>query len=364
MPGKCDMIVQVAVKPAKVKITQRRETVQVSFKDSLYLEAPVGTSIQEFLVAVSDHDPIIDPDLMMGGILDGRLRELAYPVNRDATLEPVMLTSSDGGRIYRRSLIMLMATAAGELWPGVKISVRYSIPEGGFYCKPLNQAPFSEDELQQLDVHMRQIVAEDAPISKRIAAREEAASLFASRGEDDKTRLLEQRTRNDLTLYGLHDREDYYYGYMLPSTRFLQFFRLIRVDGGFILQYPRKENPTDLSPISQFSKLVNVFRQADNWLAHPSKVMCGRLRSTVRRLASRPTRASWRWLSRPTPILMIPHFMMNPTTATKPMMGCFGTVIGSCLCQMLPVVLLHLRSKTLPKAKHQPYQPLGLNCHF
>lgn len=276
------MVTHVEVKAGAVKVARRRETIQVSFKDGLILEGPTGTSIQEFLITVSDHHPTIDSDLIMGGILDGRLRELAYPVNRDANLEPVMLTSSDGGRIYRRSLIMLMATAAAELWTGVKISVSYSIPEGGFYCKPLNRAPLNDAELQQLDSRMREIVTEDAPIIKRIATREDAAALFSSRDEDDKVRLLEQRTRNDLTLYGLRGREDYYYGYMLPSTRFLKHFRLIRVDGGFILQYPRKENPKDLSPISQYSKLVNIFRQADNWLEKMGVEDIGRLNRIVR----------------------------------------------------------------------------------
>lgn len=274
------MVSQIQV--AAVRVAQRRKSVQVSFKDGLILEAKIGTTIQEFLTAACEHNSSVEPELLMGGILDGRLRELAYPIKRDSSLEPVMLTSSDGGRIYRRSLIMLMTTAAAELWPGVKISVRYSIPEGGFYCKPLNRSPLSEAELQQLDARMRHIVAEDAPITKRMTSREEAASLFASRGEDDKVRLLEQRIRNDLTLYGLHDREDYYYGYMLPSTRFLQYFRLIHVDGGFILQYPRKENPKDLSPISQYSKLVNVFRQADNWLEKMGVEDIGRLNRIVR----------------------------------------------------------------------------------
>src|SRR5690606_30254618 len=105
------------------------------------------------------------------------------------------------------------------------------------------------------DAHMREIVAADDPITKRIAPLEEAAQLFASRQEDDKVRLLEQRTRNSLTLYGLRGREDYYYGYMLPSTRYMAYFQLLRVDEGFILQYPNKEKPTVVRKITQFSKL-------------------------------------------------------------------------------------------------------------
>lgn len=264
-----------------IHISQPRKTVQVTFNDGEVLEGAIGTTIEDFLIA-SSATQRFDKSLITGGILDGKLRELSYPVTRDATLAPVLLTSSDGGRIYRRSLVMLMATAAAEIWSGIKISVRYAIPEGGFYCKPENREAFTEAELEQLDAQMRSIVENDDVISKRIVPLEEAEALFAARQEDDKVRLLEQRTRNELVLYGLRGREDYYYGYMLPSTCYLHTFRLIAANGGFILQYPRKENPTEMGAITAYSKLGAVFRQADDWLERMEVEDIGRLNQIVR----------------------------------------------------------------------------------
>jgi uridine kinase len=265
-----------------ITVAEARQTIQVTFKDGLVLEGPVGTTVEHFLMTACDHHAKWDKDTLMGGVLDGRLRELAFPVIRDASLDPVMLTSSDGGRIYRRSLVMLMATAVADLWADSRVSVRYSIPEGGFYCKLLNRAPFTQTELERLDAHMREIAERDDRITKRMVPLEEARALFASRGEDDKTRLLEQRTRNELTLYGLRGREDYYYGYMLPSTRYLRYFRLVRVNGGFILQYPQKETPTQLNPIDSTSKLIAVFKQADEWLERMDVEDMGRLNRIIR----------------------------------------------------------------------------------
>ncbi len=267
---------------SRIRSAKPRKTVQVTIKNDILLEGPIGTSIESFLIEACKSDKTIAADLLMGGIVDGRLRELAYPIMRDVTLEPVLLTSSDGGRIYRRSLVMLLATAVDELWQGTQVSVSYAIPEGGFYCQMINRPQLTEDELQQLEQQMRAIVASDDPISKRTAGRDEAAALFANRDEDGKVRLLEQRTRNDLTLYNLRGREDYYYGYMLPSTRYLRTFRLISTMGGFVLQYPRKENPTDLPQIEAVGKLVQVFQQADGWLARLGVEDIGRLNQIVR----------------------------------------------------------------------------------
>ncbi len=264
-----------------ITLSQPRETARVMFKDGIVLESQAGTSIEAFLEAYFLHLGYEEKNLM-GGVLDGRLRELAYPVNRDATLEPVTLASSDGGRIYRRSLIMLMSVAVEELFPDQKVRVSYALPEGAFFCQLQNRQPFTDEELAQVEAHMRQIVIEDSAITKRIAPLDEVVTLFTERQENDKVRLMEQRTRNILTLYGLRGREDYYYGYMLPSTHYLRYFKLINVDGGFLLQYPRKEDPETMGPIKAYSKLSAVFRQADNWLGRMGVEDIGRLNQLVR----------------------------------------------------------------------------------
>ena len=266
-----------------IVVAPPRETVQVTFVEGFTLEGPVGTTIEAFLRAAEAQFPIPYDSALMGGVLDGRLRELSFCIARDGVLQPVLLSSSDGGRMYRRSLVMLLATAAEELWPGTKVNVSYSVSEGGFYCTLTNHPPLAHAELERLEQHMRAIVAEDAPITKELVPLEAALKLFQSRGEDDKLRLLEQRSRNDLTLYTLHGRSDYFYGYMLPSTGSMTIFRLVSAGDGFILQYPRKENPAELVPIDPDSKINEVFRQADDWLRKMQVEDIGQLNRIVRR---------------------------------------------------------------------------------
>jgi len=269
--------VVVQQRSAHITVSHPRETVCVTFTNEVVLEGPPGTTIEEFLRADQKQHPESYDSPIMGGILDGKLRELSYAIQRDCQLEPVLLSSSDGGRIYRRSLVMLLTVAVDELWPGTKVSVNYAIPDGGFYCSLPNHPPLNAAELAKLDAHLRHLVGADASITKRIAPLEEAAALFESRQEDDKVRLLEQRTRNILTLYTLRGYSDYYYGYMVPSTGYLQTFRLLGVDDGFILQYPRKETPAQLDEITAYDKIGAVFREADDWLARLGVEDIGRL---------------------------------------------------------------------------------------
>lgn len=265
-----------------IRQSEPRNTIRVTFNDDLVLEGPVGNTIEDFLLAARHTNPARFDSPIMGAILDGRLRELAYPVTRDASLAPVLLSSSDGGRIYRRSLVMLLATTIEELWPGTNVAVSYAVPDGGFYCKVLERDPLNSEELIALYEHMRCIVDANDLIEKRIVPLEEANAIFKARNDQDKVRLLEQRTRNELTLYKLRGREDYYYGYMVPSTNYLQYFRIIAASGGFILQYPRKENPTQLGHMTASTKLAAVFQEADYWLTRMTVEDMGRLNRIVR----------------------------------------------------------------------------------
>ena len=261
----------------QITVSKPRETVQVTLDSGVVLSGAPGTAIGDFL-HFADSD---DNAPLIAAICNEELRELTYPIYKDSHLTPVTLATSDGGRIYRRSLVLLLVAAAAELWEGCQVSVRYAVPDGGFYCTRLDGDTFTDDDLERLANHMRYIVEEDTPINKRIVPLEEAARLFIDRREYDKARLLEQSNRAELVLYELRGYEDYYYGYMVRSAGVLHHFRLIPVSGGFILQYPRKEQPTQLQSIRAYNKLSAVFHQTDQWLQRMRVEDIGRLNQII-----------------------------------------------------------------------------------
>lgn len=264
-------------------ISEPRTDVRVTFNGSLVLQGPVGTPLEAFMIAAQAEAPSHFGEPVIAGIIDNKLRELTYPIQRDAEVEPVLLSSTDGGRIYRRSLILLLTTALSELMPDVRVNVGYAVPDGGFYCTIQGRSPLTEAELAALEAHMQELVAEDIPIHKRIVPLEEVTALFDARGDDDKVRLLEQRIRPELAIYSLRQRSDYYFGYMVPSTGYLKTFRLVQAHNGFILQYPKARDPAELTVIpDNSSKITAVFENAEQWLTRIGVEDVGRLNRLVR----------------------------------------------------------------------------------
>ncbi len=187
-------------------------------------------------------------------------------MQRDVTVKPITLSHSDGHRIYRRSLVFLLTTAANELFPGVKIEVLPSLSSGGYFCEVSNRANFTADELHAIYTRMRQIVAEDAPITRQHMPLDQARALFAERGDDDKVRLLEYREKDYLTVYTLRGNVDYFFGYMAATVGVLTLFDLLTAPQGFILQFPHQEAPRVLTPYKESRQLESVFMLTEKWL--------------------------------------------------------------------------------------------------
>jgi len=141
-----------------------------------------------------------------------------------------------------------------------------SRPLGGFFCQVEGREPFTAEEVALIERRMREIVEEDAPISKEQVSVTEAMALFGEKGYNDKVRLLKGRRKGYLKLYTLHEVRDYFYGYMVPSTGYLRTFRLGHHPPGFILQYPTPEHPTALPAYQDYPMLTATFREYGQWL--------------------------------------------------------------------------------------------------
>jgi len=251
---------EIEVRPAPP-----RTTVHVTLPDNRTFEGPVGTTIETFL-RIAFPDPKAP---LIAALVNGHLRELTYPLERDCDVEPIDLSHSDGVRIYRRALSFLMMAAAQRVLPGAEIFVDHSLPFGGYFCEVRNRAPLTVAELDTLSIEMQRMVAADIPITRTSIPLEEALSIFQNRNEMDKVQLFQGRERHKkayLQWYILDEYQDYFHGYMVPSTGYLEYFRLLSWEDGFILQFPRRHEPRQLQPIQQDPQLLTVFRDYGRWL--------------------------------------------------------------------------------------------------
>jgi uridine kinase len=239
-----------------------RPTIEIHLPDGRVISGPRSASAGEFLQPLSQESPAP----IVGAVINGELRELTYPIQTDAHVNPVTMAQSDGMLIYRRSLSFLLNAAFEELFPDATLTIDHSVSSGGYYCEVKDHPPLTNGELDDLEDHMRALVDADLPFSKREVPLPEAIAYFQAKGFEDKVRLLAHRSKDYLTFYRLVDYQDYHHGYMVPSTRYLRWFSLLPTNGGFTLRFPRRHQPTRLLPLPEYPKLLATFRQYGQWL--------------------------------------------------------------------------------------------------
>jgi uridine kinase len=245
-----------------IHITPPNPNVEVHLPNGKTLTGPRGTQVGEFLAQIKDSftAPIV------AAIINNEIHELTYPIKSESTCTPITMDSADGARIYRRSVIFLLEIAFSQIFPDGYLNIDHSVSSGGFYCEVKGRSALSQAELDTLEKQMRKLVAEDHAFERREVPIQEAVDYFTQRGQEDKLRLLKYRRKEYLTLYAFNGLMDYMHGYMTPSTGYLKWFALKKVNGGFILQYPRRNAPTTLEPLGDYPKLIRTFRQYGDWL--------------------------------------------------------------------------------------------------
>jgi uridine kinase len=250
------------VHPPDIRLAAPRERVQVRLDDGRILEGPVGAPLEAFVryITQPDEPPIV------AALVDGYLRELSHKVSRDVDVRLLSNATSDGKRIYQRSLILLMLAAVQELYPDAQILVDHAVTMYGLLCEVRGRPAFTPEEVKRLEARMREIVDQDAPIVKRQVPLQEAIAAFEAQGYEDKVRLLQYRRRNYVVTYSLLGASDYFYGYMVPSTGYLCYFELVPHPLGFVLCHPRRGMPTQLPEERVSPKLDAVFLEYGKWV--------------------------------------------------------------------------------------------------
>ncbi|MFQ5576983.1 MAG: nucleoside kinase [Anaerolineae bacterium] len=250
------------VLPIPITEASARPTVQLTFADGRIFEGPKGATIERFMKAAY---PANDPPVI-ACMVNKQMRELTYHAYTDLHVEPITLAQSDGLRIHRRSLSLLLVAAAEALFPGIRIIIDYGLNFGALYFEVTNHPPLTADDVTALKARMQALVEADLPITKERVSIPEASAYFEQKGWDDKLRLLQARRKDYLTLYTIDRTKDYMQGYMVPSTGYLNSFDVSAYGDGYVLQYPRSSSYKIIQPPVEYPKLVAVFNEYRQWM--------------------------------------------------------------------------------------------------
>ena len=197
---------------------------------------------------------------------NNKMRELFRKVKDGAAVTFLTTGQVDGYNTYRRSatLLLLKAIYDVEGMDAVRgMKVEFSASEG--YYVSSKKMPVNEETLAKIESRMKELVDKNLPIEKRSIPVEEAIEHFTRHGMIDKARLFRFRRSSSVNVYLLDGFEDYYYGYMVPSTGYLKYFKLIPYDEGFVLEFPPRKTPETFGPFREQPKVFQTLKSSTRW---------------------------------------------------------------------------------------------------
>lgn len=197
-------------------------------------------------------------------LVNGKLQELNKYVAPESSVQFVTTADKPGMQSYQRSVILLLIKSIHDVAGHdqvEKVTVEFAVSRGLFiHC----QGDFKIDQafLDKVEERMRYLVEEDLAINKRSVHTDNAVEMFHKHGMYDKEKLFNYRRVSKVNIYSINEFEDYYYGYMCPSTGYLKYFKLYLFGDGFVLQMPTQYDPKVVPPFAPQQKLFRVLSES------------------------------------------------------------------------------------------------------
>jgi threonyl-tRNA synthetase len=205
------------------------DKIRVTVPGGEALEAAPGTQAREIAAAGG---ALSGGRRIVAAAVDGTAVDLTRPVVEDCAVEWIPLDSADGIDILRHSTAHLMAQAVQGLFPGTQVTIGPTTQEG-FYYDFKRDKPFTPEEIEKIEERMRELAGQDLSIAREELSKAEAIELFRGMGEDYKVEILSAIPEETVSLYRQGDWVDLCRGPHLPSTGFIQAFKLTSVAGAY-----------------------------------------------------------------------------------------------------------------------------------
>lgn len=194
-------------------------------------------SVKEYGSAMSIYE--IAKDISEGlaraacaGEVDGEVADLRTVVDRDCTLNILTANDAEGLRVVRHTCSHVMAEAVKRLFPEAKLAIGPSIDTGYYY--DFDHAPFSREDLDQIEAEMKKIIKEGHELKRFTLSRAEAVKFMEERNEPYKVELIQDLPEDaEISFYDQGGFVDLCAGPHLMNTKGIKAFRLTSSSGAY-----------------------------------------------------------------------------------------------------------------------------------
>lgn len=201
---------------------------KITLKDGSVKEYAEAKSIYEIALDISEGLARV----ACAAEVDGKVVDLRTIVDSDCELSILTANDKAGLAPLRHTTAHVMAEAVKRLFPDAKLTIGPSIDNGFYY--DFDHAPFSREDLDNIEAEMKKIIKEGAKLEKFTLPRAEAIKFMEERQEPYKVELINDLPEDaEISFYSQGDFVDLCAGPHLMSTKNIKAYKLISSSGAY-----------------------------------------------------------------------------------------------------------------------------------
>ena len=166
--------------------------------------------------------------------VDGKLKDLDFKIENDSEVKIFTSKDKEGLETIRHDTAHILAMAVQELFPGTQVTIGPVI-ENGFYYDFSRKEPFTQEDLEKIEIKMKEIVDRNEKTYREVWKRNDAIEHFKQNGEHYKAEIINSiREDEEVSIYFHGKWHDLCRGPHLSSTgKIGKYFKLTKVSGAY-----------------------------------------------------------------------------------------------------------------------------------
>ena len=234
-------------------------SLSITFPSGKTEQVPFDTPISNLL---QHFEPTNDEILAVR--INNEICSIDSNVEINCKLEPVLKNTKDRANIYRRSLCLLLATAAHNLFPSSHLLVGHSLGYGYYYTLDTG-TPITQEQITSLENEMQRLVQQDLPVTTKTISYEDAIKLFEELNLTETRKQLNYIAPQKIRINCIDNFSDMYFGPLVRSTGTLNVFSLMKYGEGFLLRFPRSSDHSKLTTFVDQPILFGIYKKYKQW---------------------------------------------------------------------------------------------------
>lgn len=230
---------------------------KIQYKDKI-IEADKGKRISELFeeeIKNSEH-------AVISAVFNNEYVNLDYKINEDGVVKLVDISTKEGMRIYRRTLIYILSKALKNMNLEYRITVNHQLYNATF-CE-VDDVAITEKFVRDVSEEMRRIIKKNLPIEKVIMTREEAANFYKRNKTSRGLLQYDLEENKEIKMYFCEDYFNYCYGELANRTGITKIFEIMKYKDGILMRYPDTNKPEQMAKLIQYRKIEWALDEYDD----------------------------------------------------------------------------------------------------